>query len=32
MLAHLKTARPKVIDRLDAFRKSFSGSPVPYIG
>jgi DNA-binding GntR family transcriptional regulator len=32
MLAHLKTARPKVIDRLDAFRQSFSGSPVPYIG
>jgi DNA-binding GntR family transcriptional regulator len=31
-LAHLKTSRPKVIDRLDAFRKSFSGSPVPYIG
>ncbi|HVO01453.1 MAG TPA: GntR family transcriptional regulator [Candidatus Cybelea sp.] len=32
MLAHLKVARPKVIERLAAFRRSFAGSPVPYIG
>jgi DNA-binding GntR family transcriptional regulator len=32
MLAHLRIARPKVIERLDAFRRSFAGAPVPYIG
>lgn len=31
MLAHLKTARPKVIERLQLFRQSFSGAPAPYI-
>ena len=31
MLAHLQIARPKVIERLNAFRRSFAGAPVPYI-
>ena len=31
-LAHLRTARAKVIDRLALFRKSFTGSDLPYIG
>lgn len=32
MLAHLRTARAKVIDRLAVFRRSFGGSDLPYIG
>jgi DNA-binding GntR family transcriptional regulator len=32
MLAHLRTARAKVIDRLAVFRRSFTGSDLPYIG
>ena len=32
MLGHLKTSRPKVIERLAVFRRSFKRSPVPYIG
>ena len=32
MLAHLRTARTKVIDRLAVFRRSFTGSDLPYIG
>jgi DNA-binding GntR family transcriptional regulator len=32
MLAHLRTARAKVIDRLAVFRQSFGGSDLPYIG
>ncbi|HYD07228.1 MAG TPA: GntR family transcriptional regulator [Reyranella sp.] len=32
LLAHLRTARAKVIDRLALFRKSFTGSDLPYIG
>jgi DNA-binding GntR family transcriptional regulator len=32
MLAHLQTARTKVIDRLAIFRSSFGGSDLPYIG
>jgi DNA-binding GntR family transcriptional regulator len=32
MLAHLRTARTKVIDRLAVFRRSFGGSDLPYIG
>lgn len=31
-LAHLRTARAKVIDRLAVFRRSFAGSDLPYIG
>jgi DNA-binding GntR family transcriptional regulator len=32
MLGHLRTSRPKVIERLALFRRSFKRSPVPYIG
>jgi DNA-binding GntR family transcriptional regulator len=32
MLIHLRTARAKVIDRLAVFRRSFTGSDLPYIG
>jgi DNA-binding GntR family transcriptional regulator len=32
MLAHLRTSRAKVIDRLAVFRRSFTGSDLPYIG
>jgi DNA-binding GntR family transcriptional regulator len=32
LLVHLRTARAKVIDRLALFRKSFTGSDLPYIG
>ena len=32
MLGHLKTSRPKVIERLAAFRRAFKRAPVPYIG
>jgi DNA-binding GntR family transcriptional regulator len=32
MLTHLRTARAKVIDRLAVFRRSFTGSDLPYIG
>jgi DNA-binding GntR family transcriptional regulator len=32
MLRHLRTARAKVIDRLAVFRRSFTGSDLPYIG
>jgi DNA-binding GntR family transcriptional regulator len=32
MLDHLRTARAKVIDRLAVFRRSFTGSDLPYIG
>jgi len=32
MLSHLQIARPKVIERLDKFRRSFGGSDLPYIG
>jgi DNA-binding GntR family transcriptional regulator len=31
MRAHLKTARTKVIERLELFRQSFQGAPTPYI-
>jgi DNA-binding GntR family transcriptional regulator len=32
MQAHLRIARAKVIDRLAVFRRSFTGSDLPYIG
>jgi DNA-binding GntR family transcriptional regulator len=31
MRAHLQRSRPKVIERLEVFRRSFRGAPVPYI-
>jgi hypothetical protein len=32
MLGHLRTSRPKVVERLSVFRGAYKRAPVPYIG